>query len=171
MIAWKELDELNYDRVWDRFYEKFRFDPSTDPVNWPGIVEPADSVTFDICHVYDHDEEAYHRRTVDLGVKLISAFRKCLARGETLYVLDWQHSCYVFDPHAEFSFESEDDWPIPPLPNGDYHIFLGSEMNLGVFGHPWEKTMCVFGQSLVEALAEDPPELFTSTLRIGGHAV
>ena len=86
-------------------------------------------------------------------------------------MLDWQHPCYLFEPHGEFSFNSEDDWPVPAIPNGDYHIFLSRGMDLGVFGHPWEQTMCVFGQSLLEAFTSDPPELFTKRVRVGGRTV
>jgi hypothetical protein len=171
MGAWKNFDEPEYDRAWDGFYRRFRFNPSIRTSDWPGIVEPADSVTFNIGHVYDGDAFFYDHITHDLGVKLINAFRKCVLPGETLYVLDWQHPCYSFDPHAEFEFNTESDWPIPPLPNGDYYIFLARDMNLGVFGHPWEQTMCVFGRTLVDAFAADPPELFTKTVRVGGHAV
>lgn len=171
MSAWTDLEEPKYSLAWDRFYEKFGFNPSTRPSDWPGIVEPSDSIAFDIGHVYDRDPAAYHRGTLDLGVKLISAFRQCIAPGEKLYVLDWQHACYLWDPHADFEFKTEHDWPVPPLPNGDYYIFLARDMNLGVFGHPWEQTMCVFGRTLVDAFAANPPELFTKTIRVGGHAV
>ena len=72
MGAWRTLEKPGYDAAWDRFYEKFQFNPSVDPSDWPGILEPADSVTFGIGHVYDHDSNAYDRRTLDLGVKLVA---------------------------------------------------------------------------------------------------
>jgi hypothetical protein len=171
MSAWRTLEDAERRVAWDRFDERFQFKPSTRPLDWPGILEPADSATFSIAHVYDNDAPAYGRRTLDLGVKLVSAFRRCVAPSKTIYVLDWQHTCYSFEPHGEFLFKSDDDWPIPPLPNGDYYIFLTREMDLGVFGHPWEQTMCVFGQRLVEAFASDPPELFTKMVRVGGRVV
>jgi Protein of unknown function (DUF2716) len=73
MSAWKNLEQPEYDEVWDRFCEKFHFKPSTRSSDWPGIVEPPNSVTFSIVHVYDRDPDAYDRGTLDLGVKLIRA--------------------------------------------------------------------------------------------------
>lgn len=171
MTAWTTLEYPERNSVWDCFYEKFKFRPSISPADWPGILEPPGSVTFGIGHAYDRDPDAYDRRTLDLGIKLITAFRRCVSPSDAIYVLDWQHPCYLFKPHEEFSFRSEDDWPVPALPNGDYHIFLGRGMDLGCFGHPWEQTMCVFGRSLVEAFNADPPELFTNRVRVGGRSV
>jgi hypothetical protein len=169
--TWATLEPSEYDEAWDRFYATFQFKPSVKPSDWPGIIEPTDSVTFNIGHVYDGDPVAYVRKTNDLGAKLISAFRRCVAAEERIYVLDWQHTGYTFEPHGRFDYRNEEDWPVPALPNGDYYIFLSRDMSLGVFGHPWERTMCVFGRSLVDAFASEPPELFTKKVRIGGRAV
>jgi hypothetical protein len=47
-------------------------------------------------------------------------------------------------------------WPVPVFPHGDYYIFLEEGMTMGTFGHPWEKTLCVFGQDLIDALTPMP---------------
>jgi hypothetical protein len=170
MDTWRKLDGRECDAAWDGFYEMFRFKPSTRPEDWPGIAEPAESVTYDIGHAYDAGAAAYRRMTNDLGAKLIKALRRCVAPGSAIQVLDWQHPCYSFEPHGEFEFKSEADWPVPALPNGDYYIFIARDMEFGVFGHPWERTMCVFGQRLIDAFGTDKPELFTKVVRIGGRA-
>lgn len=171
MDIWKKLEPLEYDEVWDRFYKRFRFKPSTHSPDWPGIVEPADSVTYYIGHVYDGDAVAYGRRTQDLRKKFVEAFRTVCPMGEAIYALDWQHTCYWLDPHGKLDFEKEEDWPVPALPNGDYYIFLTRDMKCGVFGHPWERTMCVFGRDLVDAVEAQPPELFANKVRVAGRAV
>ena len=51
--------------------------------------------------------------------------------------------------HAE-TFDAE--WPVPVFPNGDYYIFARPDFSTGTFGHPWEKTLCVFGSELVQTL-------------------
>ncbi len=56
---------------------------------------------------------------------------------------------------------------IPVLPNGDYYVFLSPELDWGWFGHPWEQTICIFGERLLAAVAENPPTLFTQVLRRG----
>jgi Protein of unknown function (DUF2716) len=167
MNAWQELSRPEAGPVWDRFYADFQFRPST--TEWPGIREPPDSVTYGIGHVYG-DPERYTHLTNDLGTKMVAAFQSCVADGEAILVLDWQHPCYRFVPHAPFAFETEDDWPVPALPNGDYYIFLGGDLSFGVFGHPWEQTMCVFGKPLLTAFGNDLPLLFNRPLRARGKA-
>jgi len=58
-----------------------------------------------------------------------------------MYSLDWQHTCYRFDPHIAEGFSS-----ISWYPDGDYYIFLSSDLS---FGHPWQQSLCVFGSSLL----------------------
>lgn len=168
MTAWEELASNDCDSAWDRFESEFAFCPST--TRFPGIREPEDSVTFDISGVYG-DAERYQRLTMDLSRKLVAALRRCVPEGGVVHVLDWQHDCFRFVPHASFTFESEEDWPVPALPNGDYYIFLDPDLRFGVFGHPWEQTMCVFGEALVQALQADPPLLFGHPVRVGGEVV
>lgn len=170
MAAWNELTNGEEDKVWKRFEKQFCFRPSVHPKHWPGIVEPEDSVTYSIGHVYG-DEDQYTLLTNDLSVKLIKAFRECVPGGKSIWVLDWQHPCYRFYPHDDFQFHDEDDWPVPALPNGDYYIFLSPDLEFGVFGHPWEQSMCVFGEPLLEAFDRDLPELFSAKIRIGGVAL
>ena len=168
MNAWAELPEAARNSTWDRFEARFRFRPST--IDWPGILEPEDSVTYGIGHVYG-DAERYGRLTLDLSHKLVLALQRCVSETGVVHVLDWQHQCYSFMPHVPFTFSEEDDWPVPVLPNGDYYIFLDPELEFGVFGHPWEQTMCVLGTKLIDALAIDPPRLFDRQVRIGGKVV
>lgn len=168
MSAWENLASNERASAWDRFESKFAFRPST--TEFPGIREPQDSVTFDISRVYG-DPERYQRLTMDLSRKLVAALRRCVPEGGVVHVLDWQHACYRFTPHASFPFESEEDWPVPALPNGDYYIFLDPDLRFGVFGHPWERTMCVFGEALVQAFHADPPLLFERPTRAGGKVV
>ena len=166
--AWEEIGQSEEDVVWSAFERRFKFRPSTEEM--PGIREPSDSVTFDIGHVYG-DPTHYSRLTMDLCCKFRDALQKCVAPGGHVNVLDWQHQSYRFSPHEPFEFASEDDWSIPALPNGDYYIFLDPELRFGVFGHPWERTMCVFGRELLEALSQDMPKVFAHEIRRGGLRV
>ncbi len=160
------LDE--YETVWTPFDRQFRFRPSVRV--WPGFDEPVDSVSYDIGHVYG-DPEQYARLTLDLCRKLVAALRRCVKVGEFVHVLDWQHPSYRFRPHVPFKYSSEEDWPIPALPNGDYYIFISQDLAFGVLGHPWEQTMCVFGRPLLDAFQQDSPLLFDRPIRIGGRVV
>jgi hypothetical protein len=168
MNAWQPLASSEVESTWEFFYSEFAFRPSA--TEFPGIREPEASVTFDISRVYG-DTEHYKRLTMDLSRKLVAALRRCVPQGGVVHVLDWQHACFRFMPHADFTFESEVDWPVPALPNGDYYIFLDPSLQFGVFGHPWEQTMCIFGEALVAAFRADPPLLFEYPMRVGGRVV
>ncbi|SDZ21211.1 Protein of unknown function [Micromonospora pattaloongensis] len=69
----------------------------------------------------------------------------------SLVVLDWQHQMYRFWPHR-FACLPDPQWQTEVFPTGDYYIFLTEDMSTGTFGHPWEKTLCVFGEPLVSSL-------------------
>jgi hypothetical protein len=47
---------------------------------------------------------------------------------------------------------ADEPWRVTPLPNGDYYIFLSEVFRTGTFGHPWEETMCIFGDRLLHGL-------------------
>jgi hypothetical protein len=168
MRAWEKQPPEDYETVWTPFDRLFNFRPSV--TQWPGYREPTVSVTYHIGHVYG-DSDRYVRLTLDLSNKLVAALRKCVAVDEFVNVLDWQHPSYRFWPHLPFNFVREDDWPVPALPNGDYYIFIGTELTFGVLGHPWEQTMCVFGLPLLVAFQQDLPALFDRPIRVGGLAV
>lgn len=167
-MSWKELSSAQSDATWDRFIAKFAFRPSTTV--WPGIREPLESVTYQIGGAYGAPDR-YARITLDLSHKLVAALQRCVADGDVVHVLDWQHRSYEFDPHVPFSFESANDWPIPALPNGDYYLFLDPELRFGTFGHPWEQSLCIFGQTLVDAIGADLRLLFGRPIRVGGMVV
>lgn len=169
MAFWQELTEPEYEEVWKRFYYKYDFHPSVDPIHWPGITEPKPSVTYKISQVYGSDK--YETLVTDLNARMLEAFRLSTSRKDKLYALDWQHTCYRFDPHLRFEPGDPNNWWVPVLPNGDYAIFLSQDMKLGIFGHPWEETICVFGKSLLQAVEKRIPLLFNTVVRINGETV
>ncbi|MEW2290656.1 DUF2716 domain-containing protein [Streptomyces sp. NPDC047841] len=48
-----QLSESEYRRVWDRFYTRFDFRPSTKPAKWPGSKQPDASVTWSLASLDD----------------------------------------------------------------------------------------------------------------------
>jgi hypothetical protein len=56
-------------------------------------------------------------------------------------------------PHRSTSVNAVDMLrEITPVPDGDYYAFLTEDLAMGIFGHPWEGSICVFGRPLVERL-------------------
>ncbi|WP_181775603.1 DUF2716 domain-containing protein [Amycolatopsis pittospori] len=146
------LGHAEYRRVWARFHTEFAFRPSTDRFAWPGIAEPAGSATWSLTALDDDPEYA-------LLDRLVSVVQRGLAScADELFALDWHHQSYRFATTAE-------RWPLSPFPDGDYYIYLTSDFRLGTFGHPWEYTICVFGDQLVTAISADLTEILGEPLR------
>jgi uncharacterized protein DUF2716 len=169
-IQWKPFTDPNYDIIWREFGEQFRFRPSVQPDQWPGIDELSPSVTFSIGHVYG-EKERYSSFVDDLNMKTLDALRACVLPEQRLAVLDWHHPCHWFYPHRAFDAGSPEAWPIPVLPNGDYYIFLAEDLSFVIFGHPWEQTICIFGVPLITAIMSDPPALFDRPIHRDGAPI
>jgi len=161
--GWSELESDEF--VWEKFYEIYKFRPSVRPEDWPGIIEPKPSRTFSVQHIYGPD---FGRITKELSTFYLECFKNVIPKGQLIHVLDWQHPCFNFDPHAGFDFKTMEDWPIPPLPNGDYYIFLTESLSDGFFGHPWEQTICVMGEAFVDQLENASRDVFSNLVRING---
>ncbi|WP_410600570.1 DUF2716 domain-containing protein [Amycolatopsis sp. lyj-90] len=146
------LGDAEYRRAWDRFRAEFAFRPSTDRFEWPGIAEPAGAVTWSLSAL---DEDPGYL----LLDRMVSVVQRGLAScADELYALDWQHESYRFAT-------TEKDWPLSPFPDGDYYIYLTQDFRLGTFGHPWEYTICVFGDELVTAISAELTETLGKPLR------
>ncbi|WP_285560086.1 DUF2716 domain-containing protein [Actinoplanes regularis] len=149
--AWQQIRD--YKQFWTPFDARFHFRAGMDPGTWPAIKEPAGSVTFDLSPAFERaggfsaDEDAFNEQ-------VLSAMNAVFPADVPLVALDWQHPSYWFWPHRQ-AVESE-PWRIPPFPNGDYYVFITQDLEQGTFGHPWERTFCVFGSDLTEVLV---PEL------------
>jgi len=169
MSAWLPLSEKERNEVWDKFYDKFSFRPSVHKEQWPGIREPVPSLTYSIAGAFTGEETAFRILESDLHTKALSIFQQLVPPEGRLYALDWQHPGFWLYPHKEFTANESDTWSVPALPNGDYYIFLAEDFSFGWFGHPWEQTICVFGEPLLQTLEQFRPRLFTTPLRRNGR--
>lgn len=163
--AWIELIDSEYNEVWDRFYSQFQFNPSVKKESWPGIKEPLPSLTYNISAIYNMSEQEAELKNSNLMNSVLNIFKKLTSAREWIYALDWKHSCYKFYPHVSFDLNEFGEWTIPILPNGDYYIFLEKDFKYGIFGHPWEMSMCFFGVDLLNELKIIKPELLKNLIR------
>ncbi len=159
--AWIELAEREEDEVWTNVFDYLAFNPSVHAKNFPGFTEPAPSLTYSFRDIWG---ENYAALNSDLETKALAIFRQATSAEEFIFALDWQHRCYKFYPHR-VGVEGCKAWLIPPLPNGDYAVFLEKSFAYGWLGHPWEQTICLFGQPILLALESHPPQVFRNTLR------
>jgi hypothetical protein len=165
MNAWKILKKE--ERIWalDVFDLHFDFHPSTRKKDWPGIKEPNPSLTFRISHIFGKGEEYYNALHDNLIDVFLQAFKSLVPKYGWIFALDWQHDCYKFYPHE---LNEYGEWMVPILPDGDYYIFFEKNLDFGVFGHPWEGTMCIFGEDLIAKIEQNKPSLFTEIIRVNG---
>ncbi|SDJ08406.1 Protein of unknown function [Frankineae bacterium MT45] len=148
--AWTDIDEQDCKALWARFDQRFSFRAGVDPKLWPAIREPSPSVTFDLSVLRDGAQRgaAYDA----INAEALRAFVWALPDCDEVIALDWQHPAYRFNP-ANQALTWGAEWKIPVYPDGDYSAFLTEDYSEGTFGHPWEQTICVMGERLVDSLA------------------
>lgn len=172
--AWEELSRADDEPAWYWVFDKLGFWPSTFASAWPGFREPSPSTTWDLSAGSPSRSSAEFRVSplavteAELASVLLTALRDCVRPDEWVYALDWQHQSYRLWPHR---MGERDEWRVPPFRNGDYSVFLANDFRFGTLGHPWERTLCVYGEGLVRAVDERGSDVLTSVLRRDGHAV
>jgi len=162
-----ELSEAEYLSVWDRFYSEFAFSPSVNPAKWPAIKERADSVTWSLASL---DEDPGYTRLERFVTVVERGLTVCVEPEARLYALDWQHTSYSFAPHR-VGGHGRPPWPLSPYPDGDYYIYLSRDFRLGSFGHPWESSVCLFGQALLDTVAAEVDDVLGPPLRRAGRSL
>jgi hypothetical protein len=150
--AWVQLELDRYEQYWGPFDARFGFTPGMDPSTWPAIREPSPSLTIDLSPICDHEGSRFAAGAKAVDTLGLYAFTCVTEVDEKLIVLDWQHPCYQFSPHRQAL--KDDSWPVTIFPNGDYYAFVNQDFSMGTFGHPWEQTLCVFGEPLIERLGK-----------------
>ncbi|WP_327257308.1 DUF2716 domain-containing protein [Streptomyces sp. NBC_01244] len=158
------ISEAEYRDVWERFDTEFAFRPGMNPATWPAIKEPLDSVTWSVASL--DDDPAYERldRLVEVVRQSLTA---CVPPHGTLLALDWQHTSFRFSPHR-VPGSGQGRWPLSPYPDGDYYIYLSEDFRTGSFSHPWEGSLCLFGQGLLDVASAKIDDILGSPIRRSG---
>ncbi|MEM5003991.1 DUF2716 domain-containing protein [Priestia megaterium] len=157
------LPSKEYDQIWNKIYKEFKFKPSVS--KFPSFKVPQPFITYDVSdYIGDSvDLSAYD----DLEEKALLAFKACTLADEYILALDWQHECYWVNPRLTFEKDEFDEWTVPIFPNGDYYFFIEKGFSWGYLGHPWEKSITIFGQELLHAFDIHKPKMFQKVLRQG----
>jgi hypothetical protein len=91
------------------------------------------------------------------NLALLDALRAWVPPDEPVLALDWQHASYEFYPHRFAEPRDPTGWRVPALPAGDYYLFVTPDHRLGSLGHPWEQTLCVFGDGFLDSYTAATP--------------
>ncbi|MFY2789330.1 DUF2716 domain-containing protein [Rhodococcus sp. MALMAid1271] len=169
-IGWTELDRTAETEHWSVFNSRFGFGPGTEPESWPAITEPAPSMTFDLAAHTVGTTASWSARTDAINAEALRCFVTEFSDNPVFVVLDWQHTGYSFDAEAHADAAENGEWRVPVYPDGDYYIFARDGFTEGTFGHPWERTLCVFGPRMVATLGRTLAT-WLPTIRVDGHRV
>ncbi|MEU6948152.1 DUF2716 domain-containing protein [Streptomyces sp. NPDC046316] len=137
------------------------------PLKWPAIKEPCASVTWNLSAL---DDDPCDERLDRLVAVVEQGLASCAGPAGTLLALDWQHTSYRFAPH-KVGGAGQPAWPLSPYPDGDYFIFLAEDFRFGSFGHPWEGSLCLFGEELLDAASAEVDRVLGPPIRRAGRAV
>ncbi|WRM39892.1 DUF2716 domain-containing protein [Bacillus velezensis] len=85
-------------------------------------------------------------------LQILKALQSCTLKQEFIYALDWQHECYLFNPHAPIDKDEFGEWLVSVIPNGDYCFFIHQDFQWGLLGDPRQQTITVFGSPLIRAI-------------------
>ena len=173
MENWIPFSHQEYDQIWDRIYRDFKFKPSTSI--FPSFQVPHPFITYDISDylrdsidldAYDTLEDSADLDAYDdLEKQALDAFKEVTSVDEYILALDWQHESYWVNLRLEFKIDEFGEWTIPIFPNGDYYFFIQKDFKWGYLGHPWEKSITIFGEELINAFDEHKPRMFRKILR------
>ncbi|WP_434440679.1 DUF2716 domain-containing protein [Lentzea sp. E54] len=126
-------------------------------VDFPGIAEPADSVTWGGAFAAEDAVTAVIRR----------GLTACTEPGERIFWADPYHFGTAADLHRVGGL-GQPVWEEPVVGDGDYAINAPYDLRFGTFGHPWENSLCVWGADLL-AEVQDEVDALLPRLRAGGE--
>jgi hypothetical protein len=155
MDVWVELDDADRG-LWEEFAERYHFRAGTSPRSWPAIDEPTPSITWDLSRVFAGDclggFKTGMRRVAEF---VLGTLQGCTVWYESVVLHDRAHPSRVIRPHAVGSVDDVPGWDTGGLfPNGDYTIFVDPRYRFGILGHPWEQSLCVFGDEALRAVSK-----------------
>lgn len=162
---WLILHDDEYNNVWNKIDCEFCFNPSTNEETPPFKFHiPVDC--YDISHslIIKGDE------AINNIIK--STFVECMDDDDFIYALDWQHTCFRYNPRINTVIEypvfiadkryGGDGYNVyfPEFyPNGDYYFFIAKDFRWGYLTHPWLKKAWIFGDNLMILVKKHAVEL------------
>lgn len=157
-----ERRSLDYDQAWAPFDRRFHFRPDFYEAERPALTRRGRAawrrrslrtLVVDLSPVFADEGAGFEAGEQAVNAAALTAF-VLLTGQRDLTALDWQHTPYRYSPakHASAGLEV---WPVPVFPNGDYYAHFPDGLAWGTFGHPWQQTLTLWGQPLIESLGAE----------------
>lgn len=150
------LNAKEYKGIWDWVYNELSFSPSVHAGDWASIKTkmPFHKFSIDFLWRGPYDQ----KRHAGFMKKAIDTFITITHKGDTIYAFDWQHEGFHYDPRelrVDGLLDSESSINVISfIPDGDYYIFITKNLQNNWFGHPWERSITLIGETLISAAAE-----------------
>lgn len=151
---WIKLEGQEYEDIWESIYSKLSFNVKDKE----SIIRlPIPNLRYDISMFYDDNFDEYLYD--ELHEVSLHNFKKL---DSSIYALDWQHDCFVFNPNQPFELNEFNEWLIPVFPNGDYCFFVTKELSNGIFSDGINQKIYLWGENLIELFRLYTPKIFTA---------
>lgn len=147
--VWRVID---YDDAWAPFNARFDFRPDYYERHVPAIRLPDRSLVIDLQPIYVAEAPRLAAGVDAINAAALRAF-VWLAEDEQLIALDWQHESFTYSPGAQAL--SGGPWRITVAPDGDYYAYVTQDLRWGTFGHPWQRTLTIWGDALIDSLGTE----------------
>ena len=147
--VWREVDN---DKAWVLFNERFEFAPNYYERATPAIELPTDSVVIDLSPIVEHSGARFAAGIAAISSSALRAF-VWLADDDELIALDWQHHAYRYKP-GEHALSTR-PMVVPVFPDGDYVAHMKPDLRWGTVGHPWQRTLTIWGDDLIATLGTE----------------
>ncbi|MBL1230374.1 DUF2716 domain-containing protein [Enterococcus sp. BWB1-3] len=150
---WIVLPEEDENKIWAKVYESYSFSPNSNTETFK-IREPHD--------VYSCKEAIYKAETdPNWSETLRNIFSQVLGNKPYMFVLDWQHNSFKYDPTNTKEkknpiFISDESFMgggynvyFPSFyPDGDYYLFIAQDFSWGYLTDPQKQQIFVYGETL-----------------------
>lgn len=145
--------EMPYDEAWVPFEARFKFKPNFYERTAPVIELADDCLVIDLEPIFRHEGARFAAGEAAINAAALRSFVWLLG-DDSLTALDWQHTPYRYSP-ADHVLSSLEYMPIPVFPNGDYYVHMSRGAGWGTFGHPWQQSLTIWGNELIDALGAE----------------
>ncbi|MFV0394278.1 MAG: DUF2716 domain-containing protein [Coprobacillaceae bacterium] len=153
---WQILSDDESDKVWTGIFNNFSFQPS--------INTSTKAFDFGIPYdIYDLKKSMVYWDCKQTNELIKNIFIKCMGNDEYMYALDWQHSCFRYNPRItklkdnskfikdeRYRHGGYNAYFLEFYPDGDYYFFIAKDLSWGYLTHPWQNKVWIYGEKCID---------------------
>ncbi len=126
-MNWHCLSEEETGHLWRRVNRAVKWKPYSA---FASIKPPKPFQVFNVSQGFN-DEKGNISFLEDAEMQILKAFQSCTLEQEFMYALDWQHECYLFNPHAPIDKDEFGEWLVPVIPKRRLLLLYSSGLSVG----------------------------------------